>query len=79
MRTTDPESSRAEVISAALSYLMTHYARSGCPRLALCVARHMECLAAHPDTSPVVREICVRLHGAWSEAAGAGELRRQVH
>ena len=33
----ETETSRAETITAALLYLMTHYARTGCPRLALCV------------------------------------------
>jgi hypothetical protein len=54
---------------AALLYLMTHYARTGCPRLAMCVSRHMQCLALHPDAAPVVRDICASLHGAWNEAA----------
>ena len=67
----DPDASRAETVTAALLYLMTHYARTGCPRLALCVSRHMQCLASHPDASPLVRDICASLHGAWSEAASA--------
>jgi hypothetical protein len=62
------ETTRAETVTAALLYLMTHYARTGCPRLALCVSRHMQCLALHPDVAPVVRDICASLHGAWSEA-----------
>jgi hypothetical protein len=67
MRHTDPEASRADTITAALLYLMTHYARSGCPRIAICVARHMECLAAHPDAAPIVRQMCARMQCAWSE------------
>jgi len=35
MQTTDPQESRVESITAALVYLMTHYARTGCPRLAV--------------------------------------------
>lgn len=69
MRNPDPETTRAETITAALLYLMTHYARTGCPRLALCVSRHMQCLAVHPEAAPVLRDICASLHGAWSEAA----------
>lgn len=65
----DPE--RAETLVAALIYLMTHYARTGCPRLAVCVSRHMQCLAAHPDAPTVVRDICAGLHGTWAEAASA--------
>jgi hypothetical protein len=65
MRKTDPCESRAETLTAALLYLMTHYARTGCPRLALCVSRHMQCLASHPDAAPVIRDVCASLHGAW--------------
>ena len=63
------EDSRAETLVAALLYLMTHHARTGCPRLALCIARHMQCLAVHPDADRVVRDICAGLHGAWVAAA----------
>jgi hypothetical protein len=65
----DPQESRAATVTAALIYLMTHYARTGCPRLAVCIARHMQCLAVHGDADPVVRDICASLHGAWSTAA----------
>lgn len=63
------DESRVETITAALLYLMTHYARTGCPRLALYVSRHMQCLAAHPEAAPVLRDICAGLHGAWSAVA----------
>jgi hypothetical protein len=56
---------RVDIVVATLLYLMTHYARTGCPRLALCISRHMQCLATHPDAAPVVRDICASLHGAW--------------
>lgn len=65
----DPEASRPDTVTAALLYLMTHYARTGCPRLALCVSRHMQCLAANPGTAPVVRDICAALQSPWQEAA----------
>lgn len=64
-----PDASRADTITAALIYLMTHYAKTGCPRLAMCVSRHLQCLALHPDAAPVVRDICSSLHGAWQNAA----------
>lgn len=80
MRNPEPEATRAETVMAALLYLMSHYARSGCPRLALCVSRHMQWLATHPDAAPVVRDICASLHGAWSEAAtGATRARAALH
>ena len=70
MRAPNAEEGRVDTITASLIYLMTHYARTGCPRLALCVSRHMQCLAARPDAPPVVRDICAALHGAWGAAAG---------
>jgi hypothetical protein len=69
MRMPESDEGRAETITAALLYLMTHYARTGCPKLAVCVSRHMQCLALHPDAAPVVRDICASLHGAWARAA----------
>ena len=63
------EESRVDTIVAALLYLMTHHARTGCPRLALYIARHMQCLAVHPDADRVVRDISAALHGAWAAAA----------
>lgn len=74
MRTPEPETARQETVTAALIYLMTHYARTGCPRLALCVSRHMQCLATHPDAAPVLRDICASLHGCWSDAALSQEV-----
>ena len=69
MPSPDSEESRVEVIAAATIYLMSHFMRSGCPQLALCVSRHLQCLALHPDAPPVLRDICAGLHGSWSEAA----------
>ncbi|MDH4094513.1 MAG: hypothetical protein OEV81_06965 [Betaproteobacteria bacterium] len=79
MRQPEPDATRAETVMAALLYLMTHYARTGCPKLAVCVSRHMQCLALHPDAPAVVRDVCASLHGAWGESAigtssGAGPV-----
>jgi hypothetical protein len=65
----ESDESRVETITAALLYLLTHYARTGCPQLAVCVSRHMQCLALHPDAAPVLRDMCASLHGAWTRAA----------
>ena len=62
------EESRADTVTAALIFLMAHYVRTGCPRLAICVLRHMQCLATHPDAAPVVRDVCAALHGPWALA-----------
>ena len=75
----DDDASRAETLTAALLYLMTHYARTGCPQLALCISRHMQCLATHPEAAAVVREICAGLHGAWQEAAASRAANGTVH
>jgi hypothetical protein len=80
MRPPNPDETRVETVTAALIYLMTHYARTGCPRLALCVSRHMQCLASHPDAPVVLRDICASLHGAWSLAAApAAPERGSLH
>jgi hypothetical protein len=68
MQIPEAPESRVENITAALVYLMTHYARTGCPRLAVCVSRHMQAIALHPDAAPVLRDICAGLHGAWAHA-----------
>lgn len=79
MRRPNPEES-VETITAALIYLMSHYAQTGCPRLAVCVARHMQCLALHPDATPVLRDVCAALHGPWSQAADNSAAERSpVH
>lgn len=75
----ETESSPPEMMAAALLYLMTHYARTGCPRLAQCVARHLQCLATHPDATPVLRDISAALHGAWCSAAIPGAPSSNVH
>ena len=75
----EADRSRPDTVTAALLYLMTHYARTGCPRLALCVSRHMQCLATHPDAAPIVRDICAGLHGAWQTAAGGDQDSGTMH
>jgi len=80
MRAPQSDEARVETVTAALIYLMTHYARTGCPRLALCVSRHMQCLAAHPEAPGVLRDICASLHGAWCHAAASmTEAKGPVH
>lgn len=71
MQQPETEETGVETIAAAAIYLMTHYSRTGCPRLAMCVSRHLQCLAVHPDATPVLRDICAALHGSWTEAAQA--------
>ena len=79
MQVPDADTPRLESLTAALVYLMTHYARTGCPRLALCVSRHMQAIALHPDASPVLRDICAGLHGAWASAGEGTADRGPIH
>ena len=57
---------REDILVAALLYLMTQYVRTGCPRLAVCVSRHLQCLALRPRACAVVRDTCPSRHGAWT-------------
>ena len=81
MNAQDPEATRVETLVASLVYLMTHYARTGCPRLAVCVSRHMQAIALHPDAAPVLRDVCAGLHGAWARGAcnERHDADQQVH
>ena len=47
MNLTDFQPTRPETLVAAVLYLMTHYARTGCPRLAVCISQHLQCLCVH--------------------------------
>jgi len=70
VKTAESQASRPQTLIAGALYLMTHYARTGCPRLALCISKHLQCIAVHPDADPVIRDICAGMHGAWAAAAG---------
>ena len=63
--------SRAETLTGALLYMMTAYQRTPCPCLAGAIARHLECLACHPSTAPVVRDVCTGLFVQWQATARA--------
>ena len=78
MQDNDADHPRADTVVAALLYLLTHYARSGSPRLAVCIARHLQYLAVHPDASLLVRDVCASLHGTW-QVAGAGAQAQSIH
>ena len=70
---------RADILAAALLYLMTQYTRTGCPRLALCVSRHLQCLAVHSGAATVVRDTCAALHRAWTEPGGPASPHVAIH
>ena len=79
MNSNELQDGRAETLVAAVLYLMTHHARTGCPRLAACISRHLQCLCVHPDADPVIREICAGLQGIWGEVAGGGSPDGTLH
>lgn len=58
--------SSVETVVAALIYLAAHHARTGCPGIATCIERHLDCLAEHPQAGPIIREICASVRGLWS-------------
>lgn len=64
----------ADRLLAAAIYLMSCHARSGCPRLACMVGRHLELIGVHPEVGDRVRETCRRLAAAW-EAVRAHDER----
>lgn len=66
---TETPVSRYETVVAALIYLMSCHRRSGCPKLALYVSRHMTAIALHPDAPPVVRDVCAALRESWEGAS----------
>ena len=78
MRPPDPDRSRLETVLGAVLYLMTAYHRTRCPRIAGCIAAHLDCLAAHPQADPTLREVFAGMRAEWQDAAGA-RARRSVH
>lgn len=79
MNTPDPTLSRPEIVLGAVLYLMTAYQRTRCPRIAACVAAHLDCLAAHPQADPTIREVCAGMCAQWRGASGLAAVRRDVH
>jgi hypothetical protein len=64
--------SRPAVIIAALLYLIAAYQRTPCPCIALCILRHLECLASHPTADPLIRQMCHAVQETWALAAARG-------
>jgi len=70
MRTRNSEQGRPEIIIGSLLFLMSAHRRTPCPCVALCVARHLECLTCHPEVDCVIRQICDAVRKEWQLAAG---------
>lgn len=64
---------RPELLVASLVTLMDSYCRCACPcgaaQLAGCVARHLDCIAAHPAADPVLRDTVRLLQAEWATRA----------
>jgi len=75
MRTRNSERDRPAIIIGSLLYLMSAHRRTPCPYLALCVARHLECLTRHPDVDCVIRQMCDAVRKEWEFAAGIAPAR----
>lgn len=71
MQSLDPTSCRLETLIGSLLYMMTAYPRHACPRLALSIAAHLDCLARHPDADDRVRRIAGGVCGEWKRVAPA--------
>lgn len=70
--------SRVETVLAALLYLMTAYQRTRCPRIAACVAAHLDCVADHPGTDATIREVCEGMRQEWWGTAKVAP-GKQIH
>ena len=60
---------RPDVLVAALLHLITAYRRSRCPGLAACIARQLECLAAHAKADRALTDIAAASMTEWETAA----------
>lgn len=70
MHTRNSEQSRPEIIIGSLLFLMSAHRRTPCPCVAICVARHLECLSCHPEVDCVIRQMCDAVRNEWELAAG---------
>ena len=79
MNTTKPSSGRVETVLGAVLYLMTAYCRTPCPRLASCIASHLDCVAAHPQADSTIRHVCAGMSKEWHLAGAPAHPRKDVH
>jgi predicted secreted protein len=71
-----PDGSRADLVTSSLLHLMSRYASAAAPadgqrELAGMIERHLDHLAAHDGLSPVLRATCQRLAGDWQARQSA--------
>jgi hypothetical protein len=72
-----------EVLIAAVFYLATNYAKTGCPMLCSMLMRQLASLRNHPSdsVSPMLRETCSKLLVEWGRigAERAQALHEAAH
>jgi hypothetical protein len=72
-----------ETLIAAVLYLATNYARTGCPMLCAMLVRQLTCIRNHPSdsVSPSFRETCSKLLVEWGRigAERAQALHEAAH
>ncbi len=71
--------SRVETVLAALLYLMTAYHRARCPRIAACIAAHLDCLANHPRADATIRGVCPAVRNEWHCTANPTTAQPHLH
>jgi hypothetical protein len=79
MSTRNASPSRVETIIAATFFLMNAYQRTRCPRLARCIAAHLDCLTRHPDADPTIRAVCDGMSDDWRVAAETAQPCQSLH
>jgi hypothetical protein len=64
---------------AAVFYLATNYARTGCPMLCSMLMRQLACIRNHPSdlVSPSLRETCGKLLVEWGRIGAERERALQ--
>lgn len=65
----------ADRLVAAILYLMSCHARSGCPRLACLIRCHLESLGRHAHATQHVRHTARRLGAQWEAIHRHGEAK----
>jgi hypothetical protein len=57
---------RPEIALAALVYLMTQYSRTRCPLVARAICQHLDHVADHTRTDPVLRDVAAGARATWT-------------
>lgn len=64
-----PSTSSLSTMLAAVIYMMTRYQQTHCPKLALAIATHLDCLSQHPEADEALRRVADCMHDEWHGTA----------